>query len=382
MRLTLTSLACLIPGILVLTPSCSSGSDDAPDGRGGSIVASGGTGGGLDGAAGASTPSDGTDASGGNLGTEPEVPARFWVDETPVDRYGQLRVEGSQLLDQAGQPVQLKGVSSMWLNWESNGYAESLEGVRWLRDTWNLTVIRAAMGIDPSGAYLDNPEKAKGQVRTIVDNAIELGIYAIIDWHDHEAHLHQAEAQAFFAEMAAEYGQYPNVIYETFNEPLQVSWPEVVKPYHEAVVGTIRAVDPDNLIILGTPNWSQYVDAAANDPVAGTNLLYALHFYSCSHGGSIRSRAATALQAGIPLFVTEWGATDADGGTDGLVCLEQAQIWHDWMNANHIGWAAWKFDNCADSTCYFPASGASTAGGWSTADLHGHAPFVRDRMRE
>jgi endoglucanase len=182
--------------------------------------------------------------------------------------------------------------------------------------------------------------------------------------------------------MAGRYGDTPNVIYEPYNEPEQVDWGSVVKPYHEALVSTIRSTDPDNLIILGTPSWSQAVDEAAANPVAGTNLLYTLHFYSCSHLVWLRDVGDAALAMGAPLFVTEWGAADADGGLDGVVCLDEAELWHDWMNQHAISWTAWKLDGCQDSTCYFGPDGAPVAGGWSDEYLQGHAPFVRDRMRE
>jgi endoglucanase len=174
----------------------------------------------------------------------------------------------------------------------------------------------------------------------------------------------------------------PNVLYEVYNEPLDVDWGTVVKPYHEVVVSAIRQIDPDNVIILGTPTWSQAVDDAAADPVAGTNLMYTLHFYSCTHTEWLRTTGSEAIAQGLPIFVTEWGATDADGGTDGLLCLEEAQAWHDWMNANDVSWTAWKFDGCDDSTCYFVDRDVSVDGGWTASDLNGHAPFVIDRMRD
>ena len=33
-----------------------------------------------------------------------------------------------------------------------------------------------------------------------------------------------------------------------------------------------------------------------------------------------RSKAVAARNDGLPMFVTEWGATHADGGLDGIVC--------------------------------------------------------------
>lgn len=345
------------------------GASGGAGGTAGTGTAGGGTSGAVGGAGG--TGAAGAGATGGG-GTSPTG--------TPVALHGQLKVVGTKLVDKNGVAVQLKGLSSMWLNWESKPYAENLEGMRWARDNWKLSVVRAAMGVEPSGAYLSDPAKAKTQINQIVQNAITLGIYVIIDWHDHNAQNHQAQSVAFFSEMAQKWGAYPNVLYETFNEPLQVSWSSVLKPYHQAVVNAIRAKDPDNIAILGTPQWSQRVDDASRDKLAGTNLMYTLHFYSCTHGASLRSVANTALGAGLPIFLTEWGATNADGGLDGKLCLSEAQLWHDWMNQNSISWAAWKFDACTpDSSCILKG-GAPVTGGWTDQWLFGHGSFVRDRM--
>ena len=111
----------------------------------------------------------------------------------------------------------------------------------------------------------------------------------IVDWHAHE--VETAAAKEFFSRIAAKYGAHPNIIYETFNEPVRQDWGTVLKPYHEAVVATIREHDPDNLIICGTPMWSQRVDQAAADPVRGTNVAYTLHFYASTHKQGLRDRA-------------------------------------------------------------------------------------------
>jgi endoglucanase len=310
-----------------------------------------------------------------------DLGAEDGLEPTPLELNGRLRVEGSQLVNESGEPAQLKGVSSMWLNWESKAYAEDLTALKWLRNNWKLEVLRVAMGVEPEGAYLSQPERAKAQVFQAVDNAIEAGVYVIVDFHAHKAYEHQDDAVAFFSEVAAKYAGVPNVIYETFNEPIEITWPDL-KLYHEAVVAAIREQDPDAPIILGTPNYSQYVDDAAADPVAGTNLLYTLHYYACSHKASLRQKAEVALSKGVALFVSEWGATNADGGKDGLLCLDEAQAWDDWLNAHQIGWTAWKLDGCEpDSSCLL-MPGAPVDGGWTDTYLHGHAQFVRGRMQK
>jgi endoglucanase len=301
------------------------------------------------------------------------------VSGTPVARHGQLRVCGSGLCDKNGARVQLRGISSMWLNWETQPYAENLQALTWMRDNWNLPVIRAAMGVEPAGAYLSDPTKARNQVETIIRNAVTAGVYVIVDWHDHEAQNHQAQAVSFFSDLARRYGNLPNVIWEPYNEPLQVSWTSVIKPYHQAVVSAIRANDPDNIIVLGTPTWSQDVDVAAASPLTGTNLMYTLHFYSCTHGASLRAKGDAAIRAGLALFVTEWGASHADGGLDGRICQPEAQAWIDWMRTNNISWTAWKLDVGTDTTNLL-SPGAPVSGGWNNY-LRGHGPFVVANMR-
>jgi aryl-phospho-beta-D-glucosidase BglC (GH1 family) len=316
-----------------------------------------------------------------NEGSDDDVGADDGLAPTPVELNGHLKVADGQLQNEDGEAVQLKGVSSMWLNWEDDGYAESATALRWMRNNWKLSVIRAAMGVEPEGAYLSNPDTAKEQLYTVVDHAIDAGVYVLIDFHDHHAYNHQDEAVAFFSEVAAKYSGVPNVIYETFNEPEGVTWPEL-KPYHEAVVAAIREQDPEAPIVLGTPNYSQDVDKAADDPVEGTNLLYTLHYYACSHTSWLRQKGEIARARGLALFVTEWGATDADGGLNGEVCLDEAQRWDDWMATHKISWSAWKLDGCEpDSSCLL-MPGAPVDGGWTHEYLHGHALFVRGRMQE
>ncbi|GAB3648050.1 cellulase family glycosylhydrolase [Glycomyces tarimensis] len=309
--------------------------------------------------------------------TEPE-PTDPAPAGTPVERHGDLHVCGANMCDEHGQSIQLRGISSMWLHWQTQPYAQNLSALEWMRDNWNIEVFRVAMGVEPEGAYLSDPDRWRAEVETVIDNAATAGVYVIVDFHAHHAHEHQSEAVAFFSGLADRYGHLPNVIWEPYNEPEQVSWSGTVKPYHEAVVSAIRSQDPDNIIVLGSPTWSQDVDVAASDPVSGTNLMYTLHFYSCTHGASLRAKGDTAMNAGLALFVTEWGASHADGGLDGRVCLDEAQRWVDWMSANKVSWTAWKLDVGNDSTNLL-SDGAPVTGGWD-GHLHGHAPFVVDNL--
>lgn len=289
---------------------------------------------------------------------------------TPVAVHGQLQVVGNTLVDAAGYPIQLKGISSMWLAWENQPFAESKSALEFMRDNWKLSVIRAAMGTENSGGYLAGGQVAMlKKVETIVKNAISAGVYVLVDWHTEKAVDQQEEAIAFFTAMAKKYGGFPNLIWEPYNEPNGFSWAEI-KPYHEAVVDAIRPNDPDNIIVMGTPRWSQDVDTASAKPVSPasgtTNLMYTLHFYACTHKQQLRDKAATALANGVALFVTEFGGTPADGGTppdNNLVCRDETNAWWAFMAQNNISGVGWKLDQCVDTSCILAPS-ASASGPW------------------
>ncbi len=294
--------------------------------------------------------------------------------EGPANTYGQLQVIGNKICDNSGKPVALRGMSLFWSNWDTGFYNRNV--VQWLRDDWKCTVVRAAMGIEPVGAYLSNPEAQKQKVTAVVDAAIDLGVYVIIDWHDHNAHNHTQQAKEFFAAMAQQYGSYPNVIYEIYNEPESVGW-STIKAYAEEVIAAIRQYDPDNIIIVGTPNWSQYVDMAADDPIQRSNVVYTLHFYAATHKQWLRDKATYALNKGIALFVSEWGTSEATG--TGTLDLTESDTWINFMLNNNLSWCNWSIIT-KDETSAALLAGASTIGGWSNSVISASGNYVRKKL--
>ncbi|MEM9419215.1 MAG: glycoside hydrolase family 5 protein [Planctomycetota bacterium] len=290
----------------------------------------------------------------------------------PVERHGQLRVEGAQILDQHGEPVQLRGMSLFWSQWGGAYFNASV--VDTLVDDWNVTLIRVPLAVH-KGGYLDHPEQEVAKVMEVVDAALARGVYVIVDWHAHD--LEQHAAVKFFQELAQGHGHHPNLIYETWNEPVRQDWSTVIKPYHENVVAAIREHDPDNLILLGTALWSQDVDVAAQDPVAGTNLAYTLHFYAGSHGQKLRDKADRAMELGAALFVSEWGVSKANG--DDGVFIKESREWLDFMDEQHISWANWSvFDKDESSAVLKP--GASKFGPWANHELKRSGRFIRHEL--
>ncbi len=299
--------------------------------------------------------------------------------QTPVQQHGQLKVQGNLILDQHGNPVQLRGMSFFWSQWMGQYYNKNC--VKWLVDDWKVSIVRAAMGAkhdeSQSGYMYDGSEQYK--VRAVVDAAIKEGIYVIIDWHDHHAEENAKAAQSFFENMARRYGKHPNVIYEIYNEPLKVSWSSVVKPYAEQIVSAIRAIDPDNLIIVGTPSWCQNVNEAADDPLQGENIVYGLHFYAATHGADIRDKAQYALDKGIPLFVSEFGTCLASG--DGFLDSAETEVWFSFMDKYKLSWCNWSVAD-KDETASALVPGGRWFGKWKQKDLTTSGRIIRRKLRQ
>jgi endoglucanase len=161
----------------------------------------------------------------------------------------------------------------------------------------------------------------------------------------------------------ATYGKYPNVIYEIFNEPDEESWKEV-KAYSTELISTIRAIDPDNIILVGCPHWDQDVNLPADDPIKNvTNVMYTMHFYAATHKQYLRNRCDYALGKGLPLFISESAGMEASG--DGPLNEEE---WIEWAEARKISWVTWSVSD-KDESCSVLQKTASSDGGWTDKDL-------------
>jgi endoglucanase len=297
------------------------------------------------------------------------------VQAQSVKIHGKLSVKAAQLVDEHGNPVALNGVSYGWHCWWPRFWNKDC--VKWLATDWKCSVLRAAVGVEPKGGYLDKTAWSKQLLDTVVRAAIADDIYVIIDWHSHSIKL--PEAKAFFKEMATKYGKNPNVIYELYNEPVNDSWPQV-KAYSIELIKTIRAVDPHNVILVGSPHWDQDIHLPADDPIKGfSNIMYTCHFYAASHGKWLRDRCEGARKKGIPVFITESAAMQASG--DGGLDLHEWQAWVDWCAANKISLVTWSISDKSE-TCSMLRPSAADGGHWKETDLKESGIKTREMLRK
>lgn len=293
----------------------------------------------------------------------------------PVKNHGNLSVKGTKLIDEHGKITVLNGVSFGWHNWWPRFY--NAEVMKWLADDWKCSVVRAAMGVDPKSGYIDKPDWSKEKMDAVIQGAIDNGIYVLIDWHSHT--LKPEQAKTFFSEMAEKYGKYPNVIYELYNEPVKDTWQQV-KDYSVELIKTIRAIDPDNVILVGSPHWDQDVHLVADDPIEGfSNIMYTCHFYAATHGQSLIDRCDYALKKGIPIFISESAGMQASG--QGAIDYPAWQKWIDWCTANDISLISWSIAD-KNETCSMLKPTASSTGNWTEDDLKESGIKTRELLRK
>lgn len=282
------------------------------------------------------------------------------INSTPVGKHGKLSVEGTKIVDKNKQEFQLKGVSTHSIAIYSQYINE--ETFKEMRDNWNINVIRIAMYSNPNDGYT---KELHSKVKEAVNYATDLGLYVIIDWHilqDNNPNTYKNEAISFFEEMTNEFKNNKNVLYEICNEPNgDVTWDKDIKPYAEEVISKIRAIDTNAIIIVGTPKWSQDVDIGANNPITDyENIMYTLHFYAATHKDELRKKLKIAHEKGLPIFVTEFGISDASG--NGTISQEEGDKWIELLNSYNISWVCWNLSNKNETSAILNSNCNKTTG--------------------
>lgn len=292
-----------------------------------------------------------------------KYPTDKYPANSPVAKHGKLQVKGTNIVGVNGEIVQLKGISTHGISWFPECYSEG--SISSLVEDWGINVFRIASYVENQVEKKDWEER-KVFIDSLVDLCEKHGVYCIIDWHvlfessrgesTGDPWFRMKEAKEFFEYMSKKHAGKAHVMYEICNEPSQdpsgnslssVSWARV-KSYAQEIIDVIVENDPNSIIIVGTPVWSQRVIAAADSPLDYPNAMYALHFYADSHKQKLRDEADIALDKNCPIFVSEFGTCNSGGS--GNVNVAETINWLEWMNENNISWVNWNFADKKESS--------------------------------
>jgi fibronectin type 3 domain-containing protein len=270
-----------------------------------------------------------------------------------------LHVDGNRIKDSSGNNVTLRGVSI--LAPEHNNECTTCatkpisEMLQWQADAgrgWHSRIVRlqvtCAKVSDPAQSFADI-------IDPYVQQAIAKGLYIIVDLHFVSNYgsggIPQVFVMNFWKYVAPKYANTPNVLFEVYNEPINpdvwVTW----KSYIQPVIDTIRAVAPNNIILVGGPQWSTRVNSAAANPMSGANLVYVYHIYpnqGAATTANLNTKFGTSAQT-IPVMLTEFGWNDNSSYSD-AVTHGTTTAWgtpfRTYMDAHpEIGFTGYIFDN-------------------------------------
>lgn len=278
---------------------------------------------------------------------------------TPFGIHGKLHVEGTKLMDEHHTPCQLKGVSTHNISLYP-GYVNEACFTQ-IADRFGMSVLRLAMYSEKADevlGYADGDDAHRAELEDLVVEAAKicagLGIYMIVDWHilfDYDPNMHTDKAILFFKNICPRLKEYDHILYEICNEPnLETTWEQITN-YANQVIPVIREIDPEKVIIVGTPVWSQRVDKAAAAPLPYPNLVYTLHFYADTHKENLRQIMLDAIEKGLPVFVSEFGICDASG--NGPINDEETNIWLALLNKHQISYVIWNLSRKDETSAIF-----------------------------
>ncbi|MBQ9205104.1 MAG: glycoside hydrolase family 5 protein [Treponema sp.] len=332
--------------------------------------------------------SSGGDSSSESTDTPPNVTPKATptsVTGTPFANHGKLHISGAYLYDEHNKKYMLYGMSTHGITFgdDFSRYVNK-EAFKTLVDDWNTNCLRIVLYPRDYNGYCSGGDKAKLKqiVKNGIDYATECGMYVLVDWHVHNYNPQEtkAEAKAFLSEIAAEYANYDNVLYEICNEPTGSPWASSIKPYAEEVIPEIRKYANDAVIVVGTNNWSQDVEEALASPLDTAtygNVMYTFHFYADTHKSEFRTRVENAIKGGLPIFITEFGTCDASG--NGGFNESESKKWFDLCKTYSISHLNWSLCNKGETASAIQSNCSKTSG-WSESELTESGKLVRSHF--
>jgi fibronectin type 3 domain-containing protein len=261
-----------------------------------------------------------------------------------------LHTSGNWILDPSNNQVCLRGVSVVCPENQtgSKNTNQVVDVVANSATGWYARVVRLPV------CTTGNAATDYALIDPVVQHCIAKGLYVIVDLHfvqdygSGAGQVPQSQVLAFWNTIAPHYASSPNVIFEVFNEPINpVDW-NAWKSYIQPVVNAIRSVAPNNLILMGSPQWSQLVNQAVSNQITGGNIVYVHHYYPI-HGTPSTSLLdglfGTAANS-VPVVLGEFGwQNPGDAVTTGTTSGFGTPL-KSYMEAHkNINWVAWVANN-------------------------------------
>lgn len=240
------------------------------------------------------------------------------------------------------------GVSLFWSQWDK--FFWNWESLLDLKEKWKASFVRLPLGHDKAlnEGYMVDFQGTLDKAFSTIDSALKVGLYVIVDCHDHYAVQNSHMSTKLLYEIAKKYKNHPGILYEIVNEPLDCTWKEI-KEHCEFAIQLIHSKAPDAVCIVGTPEWCSNLSGPMDDPLDIPNIMYSYHFYSATHKDKARMDLEIALEMDLPVFVTECGASEHTG--NGTLDFEEFDKWLNLLESKYrVPWCIWSLSNKGESS--------------------------------
>ena len=104
--------------------------------------------------------------------------------------------------------------------------------------------------------------------------------------------------------------------------------------------------------------------------------MYTFHFYAGTHGGSYRRKVQTAISNGLPVFVSEFGISDASG--NGQIDKAEGNRWISFLKKNGISYVCWSLSNKNESSALIKST-CTKKSGFKTSELSAQGQWYKKK---
>jgi len=294
------------------------------------------------------------------------------VDYSTTVNISRLHVEGTQIKDQFGKRVYLKGVNLETKEWWSEGYGTEQQFI-YIKN-WGFNVVRVVIQAWAIEAGVMNNPNFLGRLDNMISWAEKHGMYVVLDgWHNSgwtSDGIYRFDVSKYMVDkwddwieqwrfLATRYKGRINVLYDLMNEPIYVPSNEFYQTKMRQAIDMIRAIDPNVVIIveeMSTGDWDGMgFSFEQTHPINRPNVIFSGHQYGSGPKGwilpsdkvSIRQLLSMkkwdwVLQNGRAVWIGECGVYNADG----LVIQEKTWL-RNFMEVcaedGYSGWCAWRW---------------------------------------